>query len=177
MKSPRDIKTDKISNFKAHVTDAVTIIVADYKGLTVHEMEDLRDKVREAGGKVSVIKNTLAKVALNELEIDALDNDLSGQVAFVFSKTDAVMGTKAAYDFSKESDSFNLLAGYFDGSRLTDADIKALAMMPSREELQSRFVGILIAPMSDFISTLQAPAREFLGTLEARAKKLGDEAA
>ncbi len=172
MKSPKEIKADKISNFKAHVTDAATIIIADYKGLTVNEMEDLRARVRAVGGKVSVIKNTLARVALHELDIEVLDDDLNGQVAFVFSKTDAVMGTKAAHQFARDAKNFNIISGYFDGSRLTDSDIKALALMPSREDLQSKFVGILLAPLSDFAATLLAPIQEFMGTVDAYAKKL-----
>jgi large subunit ribosomal protein L10 len=159
------------------VTESVTMILADYKGLTVYEMEDLRRKVREVGGQVSVIKNTLAKVALNDLEIDALDGDLNGQIAFVFSKADAVVGTKAAFDFSRGKKNFKLVAGFFDGHRLSSEQVLELAKLPSRDELQGRFVGLLIAPITDFVGTLQAPHREFIGTLEARAKKLTEEAA
>ena len=76
MKSPLEIKTDKINIFKEHAEESKAIILANYKGLTVAQMEDLRIKLREAGGKISVIKNTLAKVALNDMGILALDEDL-----------------------------------------------------------------------------------------------------
>jgi len=174
MRSPSKIKADKISNFKLHVTESVTMVIADYKGLTVHEMENLRSKVREVGGKVSVIKNTLAKVALHDLDIDSLDGDLTGQIAFVFSKVDAVVGTKAAHDFARTNKNLKLIAGFFDENRLTEDEVIALAKMPSREELQGAFVGLLIAPMADFVGTLTAPMSELIATLEARAARLED---
>lgn len=179
MKSPREIKTDKINVFKEQVEESKAIILTDYKGLTVDQMEELRMKLREAGGKISVIKNTLAKVALNEMGIDVLDEDLQGQVAFVFSKTDAVSGTKIAHSFAKSQDKFQILSGLLDGKRLVLNEVKALAMMPGRDELQGMLVGILIAPLADMVGTFQAPYRDFIGTLDAYATKIegGGEAA
>ncbi len=172
MKSPREIKEEKVQAFKDHLDGSKAVILTDYKGVTVHSMEELRGKLREAGGHVSIIKNTLAKVALKDLGIDSLDEDLNGQIAFVFSKEDAVSGTKAAHAFTKTHDKFEIVSGFFDGKRISIDEVKALASMPSRDELRSKFVGILIAPMGDIIGTLQAPLPEFIGTLEAYAKKL-----
>jgi len=174
MKSPKEIKADKISDFKDHVESSKAIILADYKGLTVNQMETLRTKLREAGGKITVIKNTLAKVALNEMGIDVLDEDLQGQVAFVFSEKDAVAGTKVANEFAKKLGTFNLVSGLFDGNRMSLDEVKALASMPGREELQGLLVGILVAPMADLVGTFQAPYRDFIGTLEAYAGKQED---
>ncbi len=172
MKSPRETKAEKISKFKETVSDSKAVVLAVYKGLTVFDMEDLRTKVREAGGQVAIIKNTLAKVALNELGISDLDDDLTGQVAFVFSVKDAVLGTKIAHTFSRDNENLRLVAGYFDGRRISTDEVKALAMMPSRENLQARFVGILLAPMAEFVGTMQAPLQEFIGTLDAKVAKM-----
>ena len=174
MKSSREIKTDKVTGFKDQVSESKATVLAVYKGLTVADMEELRGKLRDAGGQVLIIKNTLAKVALNELGIEALDDDLTGQIAFVFSKKDAVLGTKAAYEFMKDNDNFVVVSGFFDGRRISLDELKTLAMLPSREELQSGLVGILIAPMTDLGGTLQATLRDFIGTLEARGGKLED---
>jgi large subunit ribosomal protein L10 len=173
MKSPREIKQTKINMFKQLVETTKAMVVTDYKGLTVHEMEDLRIKLRASGGQLAVIKNTLARVALNEMGIDVLDKDLIGQVAFVFSHEDAVSGTKIITDFIKGKENIKLIAGFFDGKRLSIDDVKALANMPSKKELQSQFVGVLLAPLQDFVGTLEAPLVEFIGTLDAYVEKLG----
>jgi large subunit ribosomal protein L10 len=175
MKSPREIKADKIDRFKGLVEQSRTMILAEYKGLTVQEMESLRRKLREVGGRLSIVKNTLARVALNDLGISDLDGDLEGQVAFVFSQRDAVVGTKAADDFAKQNERFRLISGFFDGRRISLEEVKELANLPSRAQLQARLVGTLVAPLADFVGTFQACLREFAGTLDARSKKLEDE--
>ena len=167
----RERKAEKINTFKEHLEHSQAVVIADYKGLTVKQMEELRAKLRGAGGSVSVIKNTLARVALNDIGIDTLDADLQGQVAFVFSEKDAVAGTKVASDFAKAQKQFNIVSGLFDGRRLTLDQVKELAALPGRHELQGKLVGILIAPLADMVGTFQAPFREFIGTLEAYAKK------
>ena len=177
MKSPREIKADKVQNFKEHFEASKAIIITDYKGLTVEAMEELRLKLREAGGRVAVIKNTLAKVALNEAGIDVLDGDLSGQVAFVFSEEDAVAGTKVAHQFAKSQKNFKIVSGLLDGKRMDIAEVKTLAMMPGRKELQGTLVGIFLAPMVDLVGTFEAPYRDFIGTLDSYAKKLEEEPA
>lgn len=172
MKSPREIKTGKIDHFKAQMSDSQAVVIADYKGLSVSEMEDLRRKLREAGGRLAVIKNTLAKIALDDMGIEALGDDLTGQMAFVFSQKDAVVGTKAAHDFAKDNESFKIVSGYFDGRRISLEEVMSLANLPSRDELNARLVLTILAPMQDVVGLLQAPFRDFVGTLEARAMKL-----
>ncbi len=172
MKSPREIKTEKIRKVQGLIDESMAIVLADYKGLPVHRMEELRRKLREAGGQLTIIKNTLARIALEEKGMDDMSGDLGGQIAFVFSKKDAVVGTKVAHEFAKGNDNFKVIAGYFDGRRLTVEEVAELADLPSRDTLQSRLVLYLLAPMQDVVGLLQAPFREFLGTLEARARKL-----
>ena len=173
MSAPRLIKEKKVEEFQESIRNSKAVLLAEYKGLTVHEMEELRLKLREVGGRMKVIKNTLARTAFNSLEIYDLDPDLVNQVAFVFSVEDAVGGTKAAHKFGREHDKFVLKSGYFDGNRIDIDAIKELANLPGRKELQSRLVGTLMAPMSEFVSTLTASLSEFIATLEARAEKIG----
>lgn len=177
MGSPRKIKEEKVARFQSTAEKAKAIVLADYKGLTVKAMEDLRRKVREVGGNVIVIKNTLAAVALKSIGAENLENDLTGQIAFVFSIEDAVGATKIAQQFARGNREFNIVSGYFDGKHISLQEVEELASMPSREELKSRFVGILIAPMAEFIGTLTAPLQELIGTLEAKSAKMEGEAA
>jgi large subunit ribosomal protein L10 len=172
MGSPRKIKETKVDIFQKEVSESKAVVLAEYKGLTVHEMEELRGKLREVGSQLRVVKNTLAKVAFHNLGIQDLDHDLNGQVAFVFSKTDAVTGTKVASQFSKTKEAFILRSGWFEGKRLSLDEVKSLANLPSRKELQANFVGLLAAPLMQFVATLTAPLSEFIATLEAKAAKM-----
>lgn len=172
MGSPKKIKAAQVDRFQKEVSEAKAVVLAEYKGLTVQELEELRKKLRLAGGHVRIIKNTLARVALHNLGIHDLDGDLSGQVAFVFSNRDAVAGTKAVSDFAGEKQAFVIRSGWFEGRRLSLEEVKSLANLPSREELQARFVGLLCAPLTDFVVTLRAVLSEFIGTLDARAAKM-----
>lgn len=106
MGAPRKIKETKVDHFEGEIKGAKAIVLAEYKGLTVHQLEDLRKTLRDAGGHLRVMKNTLAKVAFHNLGIEDMDIDLGGQVAFVFSDTDPVGGTKVANDFARKNDIF-----------------------------------------------------------------------
>jgi large subunit ribosomal protein L10 len=172
MGSPRKIKETKIDVFQNEVSESKAIVLAEYKGLTVHEMESLRGKLREVGGQLRVVKNTLAKVAFHNLGIQDLDHDLNGQVAFVFSIKDPVTGTKIANQFSREKEAFKLRSGWFEGKRLNLEEVKNLANLPSKKELQAGFVGLLAAPLTQFVNILTAPLQEFIATLEAKAAKM-----
>jgi large subunit ribosomal protein L10 len=172
MGSPRKIKEVKVESFQNDISGARAVLLAEYKGLRVKELEDLRKKLKEVGAHLRVVKNTLARVAFHNIGVEALDNDLGGQVAFVINATDAVAGAKVASAFAKENEGFKLRSGWFDGRRLNLDEVKSLASMPSRKELQARFVGLLKAPLSEFATTLIAPLQEFIGTLEAKAAKM-----
>lgn len=177
MSSPQQIKKEKVARFQDQAGKALAIVIADYKGLSVSAMEDLRIKVRETGGNVVIIKNTLAGIALKNLDMEELGLDLSGQIAFIFSTKDAVTGTKAAYEFAKRNTEFKVVSGFFDGRRISLEEVRALAILPTKDELKSMFVAILLAPLVDFAGTLTAPLQEFAGTLDARASKMEEEAA
>jgi large subunit ribosomal protein L10 len=172
MEKSRQTKWKKIEKFREDFSGARAVVLAEYKGLTVEEMEALRVRLRQVGAHMRVVKNTLARVGLHELGIEGFDDDLGGQVAFVFSNVDAVVGTKAAFEFSKANERFRLLSGFFDGRRVSVDQVKDLASLPSRHDLQSRLVGTLAAPIMQFVSTLTAPLQELVGTLQARAAKL-----
>jgi large subunit ribosomal protein L10 len=172
MGSPRKIKETKVDTFQNEAAESKSIILAEYKGLTVKEMEELRGKLREVGGRLRVFKNTLARVAFHNLGIDTLDNDLNGQVAFVFSQTDAVTGVKVANAFARTKETFVLRSGWFEGKRLNLDEVKSLANLPTKKELQANFVGLLAAPLTSFVVTLTAPLSEFIATLEAKAAKM-----
>jgi len=172
MGSLRQLKEKRVERFQSEVAATKAMVLAEYKGLTVGKMEELRGKLKDAGGHIRIVKNTLAKIALHNLGIESLDDDLGGQIAFVFSDRDAVVGTKVAHEFAKRNEKFKLRGGYFDGRRIGIDEVRALAALPTREELQARMVGVLAALLGDFVGTLLASVTDLVGTLQARAAKL-----
>ncbi|MEM7723106.1 MAG: 50S ribosomal protein L10 [Pseudomonadota bacterium] len=129
------------------------VVVAHYQGLTVAEMQDLRGRVRDAGGSVRVAKNKLAKIALDGTPAAGIADLMTGMTVLAYSE-DPVAAAKAADEFAKENDKYVILGGAMGDNVLDTAGVKAVAKMPSREELIASIVGCLGAPASNIASIL-----------------------
>jgi len=140
------------------------VVVAHYEGLTVAEMQDLRAQMREVGGSVRVAKNRLAKIALDGKPCDSIADLLSGMTAIAYSE-DPVAAAKVAEAYAKENDKFVILGGAMGETALDVAGVKAVAAMPSREELIASIVGCIGAPASNIAGALGAPASNIAGIL------------
>jgi len=147
------------------------VVVAHYQGLTVANMQDLRGRVREAGGAVRVAKNKLAKIALEGTDVAGISDLMTGMTVLAYSE-DPVAAAKAADEFAKENDNYVILGGAM-GENILDADgVKAVAKMPSREELIASIVGCIGAPASNIAGAIGAPASNIasiLSTIEEKA--------
>ncbi|UWQ96140.1 50S ribosomal protein L10 [Rhodobacteraceae bacterium M385] len=147
------------------------VVVAHYQGLTVANMQDLRGRVREAGGSVRVAKNKLAKIALDGTPAAGIADLMTGMTVMAYSE-DPVAAAKAADEFAKENDNYVILGGAM-GDNILDADgVKAVAKMPSREELIASIVGCIGAPASNIAGAIGAPASNIasiLSTIEEKA--------
>ncbi|RMH49470.1 MAG: 50S ribosomal protein L10 [Alphaproteobacteria bacterium] len=146
------------------------VVVAHYAGLTVAEMQDLRSRAREAGGAVRVAKNRLAKIALEGKANQGLSDFLTGMTVFVYSE-DPVAAAKVADNFAKENDKFVVLGGALGEEVMDAAGIKAVAALPSREELIAQIAATIGAPASNVAGAIGAPASNIAGilsTLEER---------
>ncbi|KQT83375.1 50S ribosomal protein L10 [Aurantimonas sp. Leaf443] len=151
-----------------------TVVVAHYAGLTVAQMNDLRSKMRVAGGTVKVAKNRLAKIALQGTDAAGISTLFEGQTLIAYSR-DAVAAAKVANDFAKGNDKLVILGGAM-GKTTLDADgVKALASMPSLDELRGKLVGMIQTPATRIAGVVQAPAAQLARVFSAYAKK--DEAA
>jgi len=148
------------------------VVVAHYQGLTVADMQKLRARVRDAGGAVRVAKNRLAKIALAGTTAEAMGDLLTGMTVLAYSE-DPVAAAKAADEFAKENDKYVILGGTM-GENILDADgVKAVAKMPSREELIASIVGCIGAPASNIAGAIGAPASNIasiLSTIEEKAE-------
>jgi large subunit ribosomal protein L10 len=154
----------------AEVSDAISgaqaAVLAEYRGLTVAQMTALRSKAREAGVFLRVVKNTLARRAVNGTDFECLDDQLVGPLAFAAS-ADPVAVAKLMSDFAKEFEKLNLKAGAMGGKLMSEAELQALAKLPGREELLAKLLGTMQAPVQKFVQTLNEVPGGFVRALAA----------
>lgn len=153
-------------------TDSGVVVVSHYVGLTVAEMQDYRARMREVGGAVRVAKNKLAKIALDGTPCEGIKNLLTGMTVFAYSE-DPVAAAKATEAFAKDNAKLVILGGSMGDNLLDVAGVKAVAAMPSREELIASIVGCIGAPASNIAGAIGAPASNIasiLSTIEERAE-------
>ncbi len=152
-------------------TDSGVIVVAHYTGLTVAEMTDLRLRMKDAGATVRVAKNRLAKIALSGKPFEEMGNLLTGQTVLAYS-ADPVAAAKVAQAYAKDNEKLVILGGTMGGTVLDPAGVKAVAAMPSREEVLASIAACLTAPASNIAGAAGAPASNIAGilsTIEERA--------
>ena len=147
------------------------VVVAHYEGMTVAQMQDLRASMREAGGSVRVAKNKLAKIALDGKPCASIGKLLTGMTVLAFSE-DPVAAAKVAEKYAKANDKFVILGGAMGNAALDPAGVKAVASMPSREELLAQIVSCIGAPGAAIAGAIGAPASNIasiLSTIEEKA--------
>lgn len=150
--------------------DSGVVVVAHYEGLTVAEMTDFRLRLKKAGGGVRVAKNKLAKIALKGTPGESVGTLLKGMTVLAFSE-DPVAAAKAVEDFTKDNKKLVVLGGAMGATPLDEAGVRAVAAMPSREELIASIVACIGAPGGTLVSAIGAPASNIAGilsTLEER---------
>lgn len=151
-----------------------SVVVAHYAGLTVAQMNDLRTKMRAAGGTVKVAKNRLAVIALQGTESEKMNALFKGQTLIAYSD-DPVAAPKVASDFAKGNDKLVILGGSMGATALDADGVKSLATLPSLDELRAKLLGMVQTPATRIAGVLQAPAGQLARVFGAYARK--DEAA
>lgn len=165
-------KEQEIDRLKDSFSRAKSAILADYRGLTVAEMNDVRSKLRGASVELRVTKNTLAKIALAGTDAEALSDSLAGPTAVAFSYDDPVAGAKALYELVETYDDLEIKAGVLGNKLLAMEEIKALSKLPSKEILLSQLLSVMNGPMSGFVNVLAGNQRKLVQVLASiRDKK------
>ncbi len=155
-KKKKVVIDNTVERFKA----ANGVIITDYQGLSVLKINDLRRKLEKAGADYKVVKNTLSKKALDELNIGKdLKPHFTGVTGLVFCK-DYMAAIKVLTAFVKENEKFKIKGGFIDAKSVTLDEIKVLSSIPSRQELLSKFVNILNSPIQRFINVLDRASKE-----------------
>lgn len=151
-------KAQQVTVVAEKLKESSCTIVADYRGLNVAQVTELRKRLREAGIEFQVLKNTLVRRATANAELSELDAYLTGPTAIAFSKDDVVTPAKILTEFAKANDKLSVKAGVVEGKIVDVAQIKALADLPSREGLLSMLLSVLQAPMRNFALAVKAVA-------------------
>ena len=146
---------------------AQSVIAAEYRGLTVDEMTSLRKEARNSGVYLRVVKNTLAKRAVDGTDFDCLKDALVGPLVLFFSEEDPASGARIVRDFSKQSDKLVVKALVLSGKMLEPSELKRLADMPTYDQAISMLMGVLQAPIGKFVRTLAEPNNKLARVLAA----------
>ena len=163
-------KTELVAALNAVFKTTKVVVVAHYSGLSVAQMQTLRRQMKQAGAAVKVAKNRLAKIALDGTEVAAIAPLLKGPTLIAYSG-DPVAAPKVAVDFAKAHERFVILGGAMGTTPLNSDGVKALAALPSLDELRAKMIGLIQAPATKLAQLLNAPGAQLARVIQAYADK------
>lgn len=166
---PNTQNQETLAKIKEDLSGVTAMWVVDYRGLTVKDIQALRNSIREADAGMKVYKNTLMHIALDELDLPNMDAVLAGPSAFVFAGEDPVASAKALKDFAKGNENLVIKGGMMDGAFVDAAQVEAIASLPSREELIAKLLGTISNPLVKTVRVLNGPMEAFARCVSAIA--------
>jgi large subunit ribosomal protein L10 len=164
-------KRDVVAQYVEWLERSDAFILAEYTGMTMKDMDELRASVREAGGEFHVVKNTLVKLALQDAEIDFAEDDFLGSTAIGFAFEDPPALAKAISDFAQKSDSLKVKAGFLDKQMMSAAEVKALAELPPLPVMRATLLSTILAPATQLVRTLAEPGRQVAAVVKAYSER------
>jgi len=170
-------KAEVIDELEGQIREATALIVADYRGLSVSAISEVRNGLRPLDATFRVSKNTLARIAAERAGTDGLAGMLTGPTAIAFCKGDPAAVAKKLSDVARETRILRLKGAVVEGQALDEAGVRRLATLPPREALQAQVVGVLAAPLQGLVTLLSAAPREFVVVLDQIIQKKQAEAA
>ncbi len=173
----RSEKERLVAELTERLKASETMIVADYRGLTVTEIDELRTKLLEHGARFSVVKNTLTRRAAESAGVDTLLALLEGPtaIAFLESDGDPVAVAKALGQSARETQVLQVRGGILDGNGISAADVESLGKLPAADVLRAQLVGAVAGPLTTVVGLFTAPLRDLVGVLEARIRQLEEQ--
>jgi len=166
----RAAKSELVGTLNEIFKTSSVVVVAHYSGLTVAQMQNLRRQMKQAGGTVKVAKNRLAKIALEGTDVASVASLLQGPTLIAYSG-DPVAAPKVAVDFAKTNEKLVILGGAMGKTALNPDGVKALASLPSLDELRAKIVGLIQAPATKVAQVVTAPAAKVARVVQAYASK------
>jgi large subunit ribosomal protein L10 len=173
----RDQKEQVVDELTQRLKAADTLLVADYRGLTMPQIDELRTRLLESGAKFTVVKNTLTRRAAEAAGTDALLALLDGPsaIAFLEADGDMVAAAKALADSARETNVLEIRGGIMQGRAVTAAEVETLAKLPPADVLRGQVLGAIVAPLIALAGLLNAPLQNLVGLIDARIDQLGGE--
>ena len=166
----RAAKSELVTTLHDVFKNTGLVVVAHYNGLTVAQMTNYRQQVKAAGGKVKVAKNRIAKIALKDTDYTGISDLLKGPTVLAYSK-DPIAAAKIAVSFAKANDKLVILGGSMGKIVLDAKGVKALAELPSLDELRAKIIGLLNAPATKIARTVKEPGAKLARVIQAKASK------
>ena len=175
----RDQKEQVVEELTARLKAAETLLVADYRGLTMPQIDELRTRLLESGARFTVVKNTLTRRAAEAAGTEGLLTLLDGPsaIAFLEADGDMVAAAKALADSARETNVLEIRGGILQGRTMTADEVESLAKLPPAEVLRGQVLGAIIAPLTALAGLLNAPLQNLVGLIDARIEQLGGEEA
>jgi len=175
----RDQKEQVVEELTARLKAADTLLVADYRGLTMPQIDDLRSRLLESGARFTVVKNTLTRRAAEAAGTEALLTLLDGPsaIAFLEADGDMVAAAKALADSARETNVLEIRGGILHGRAMTADEVQSLAKLPPEEILRGQVLGAIVAPLTALAGLLSALLQNLVGLIDARIDQLGGEEA
>lgn len=169
-------KQERVDRLRAELAGTESLVVAGYTGLTVLESQQLRADMRNAGGQIRIIKNSLARLSIADTDLAVVQDDLVGANLFAFGN-DPVGPAKVIAKAAKDGKKIVIKAGALNGKRLSSEEVVALSKLPGIDELRAKYLGVLAAVPSKFVGQLAAAPRSLLTVLSARRDNLEEATA
>ena|SRR5262245_18903124 len=175
----KEDKARVVADLTERLRSAETLIVADYRGLTMPQIDNLRGKLLEHGAKLTVVKNTLTRRAAKDAGADALLALLEGPsaIAFIEADGDMVAVAKALADSARDTKVLAIRGGILAGREISADDVDELSKLPPLEILRGQVLGAVIAPLNQLLALVNAPLQNLYGLIDARIEQLGGEGA
>jgi large subunit ribosomal protein L10 len=175
----REHKEQVVDELTQRLKAAETLLVADYRGLTMPQIDELRTRLLASGARFTVVKNTLTRRAAEAAGADALLALLDGPsaIAFLEADGDMVAAAKALADSARETRVLEIRGGIMQGRAMTAAEVETIAALPPEEVLRGQVLGAIVAPLTSFVGLLNAPLQNLVGLIDARIEQLGGEQA
>ena len=171
---PTQEKVETVEDLKTRLDGVKTVVLTEYRGLTVRQLSELRKQLRAVSAEYKVVKNRLARLAGTGAGLAELAPHLKGPTGMVISKNDPVAVSKALHTFARTNQALAIKAGYIEGRMLQAAELKALSELPSKEALRSQLVGAIQGPLAQIVGLLTSVQREIAYVLSERGKSAGE---
>jgi large subunit ribosomal protein L10 len=171
----RKDKQQVVADLAEKLRSSDTLIVADYRGLSVGELDEVRTKILEHGARFTVVKNTLTKRAAEEAGLESLTTLLDGPTAIAFVGDGDMVGVaKALNETAKRTKILSIKGGILDGQPMEPTQVAELASLPPADVLRGQVLGVIVGPLTSLVGLLAAPVQDFVGLLDARVEQLGE---